>query len=222
HVLLGGLAHEPAYTLARRLAALMPGDLDRVFFSDSGSVAVEVAMKMAVQYWLNQGVGTRKKLVAFRGGYHGDTTGAMAVCDLEAGMHARFQGFLPEHFIADLPTSDDSTAALSRLFARHAGEIAAIIVEPLVQGAGGMRFHDPEVLKRLGVIADQHELLLIFDEIFPGFGRTGPIPACEAADVGPDIIPLSKALTGGTLPLAATIARRKVFDAFWSDDPAQA
>src|SRR5215813_1584867 len=149
HVMLGGLAHEQAYTLARRLAALMPGDLERVFFSDSGSVAVEVAMKMAVQYWVNQGVRTRRTFVAFRGGYHGDTTGAMAVCDLEAGMHALFHGFLPEHVIADLPVEDESEAALARLLEERAREIAAIIVEPLVQGAGGMRFHNVEVLKRL-------------------------------------------------------------------------
>jgi len=200
----------------------MPSDLDRVFFSDSGSVAVEVAVKMAVQYWLNQGVRTRKKLVAFRGGYHGDTTGAMAVCDLEASMHARLQGFLPEHFIADLPTSDANMAALSGLIERHTDDIAAIIVEPLVQGAGGMRFHDADVLKRLRAIADQHALLLIFDEVFTGFGRTGTMFACEVADVVPDIITLSKALTGGTLPLAATIARRRIFDAFWSDDPGHA
>src|SRR5215471_20221379 len=222
HVMFGGLVHEQALTLARRLAALMPGDLERVFFSDSGSVAVEVAMKMAVQYWLNRGVRRRRKLVAFRGGYHGDTTGAMAVCDLEAGMHARLQGFLPEHFIADLPTDDASAAILSRLVERHADEIAAIIVEPLVQGAGGMRFHNVDVLKRLRALADRYELLLIFDEIFTGFGRTGTMFACEAADVAPDIITLSKALTGGTLPLAATVARRHVFDAFWSDDPSEA
>src|SRR5262249_21537075 len=173
---------------------------------DSGSVAVEVAMKMAVQYWLNQRQRTRKKLIAFRGGYHGDTTGAMAVCDLEAGMHARFQGFLPEHFIVDLPEDEDSMAALSRLLERHADEIAAGIVEPLVQGAGGMRFHDAEVLRRLRAVAEQYGLLLIFDEIFTGFGRTGTTFACEAAGVVPDIMTLSKALTGGTLPLAATIA----------------
>src|SRR5215467_12387057 len=140
HVMFGGLVHEQALRLAQRLAALMPGDLDRVFFSDSGSVAVEVAMKMAVQYWLNQGIRTRKKFVAFRGGYHGVTTGAMAVCDLEAGMHALFHGFLPEHVIADLPVEDESEAALARLLEERAREIAAIIVEPLVQGAGGMRF----------------------------------------------------------------------------------
>jgi adenosylmethionine---8-amino-7-oxononanoate aminotransferase len=222
HVMLGGVAHEQTYTLARRLAALMPGDLERVFFSDSGSVAVEVAMKMAVQYWVNQGLRTRKTLIAFRGGYHGDTTGAMAVCDLEAGMHAVFRGFLPEHVIADLPVDDESEAALSRLLEDRASEIAAIIVEPLVQGAGGMRFHDAEVLRRLRTLADRYELLLIFDEIFTGFARTGAMFACEAAGVVPDIVTLSKALTGGTLPLAATIARRKVFDAFWSEDPAHA
>jgi adenosylmethionine---8-amino-7-oxononanoate aminotransferase len=222
HVMLGGLAHEQAYTLARRLAALMPGDLERVFFSDSGSVAVEVALKMAVQYWVNQGVRTRKTFVAFRGGYHGDTTGAMAVCDLEAGMHAVFRGFLPEHVIADLPVDDESQAALARLLEERASEIAAIIVEPLVQGAGGMRFHDAAVLKRLRALADRYELLLIFDEIFTGFARTGAMFACEAAGVVPDILTVSKALTGGTLPLAATIARRTVFDTFWSDDPTHA
>ena len=222
HVMLGGLAHEQAYTLARRLDALMPGDLERVFFSDSGSVAVEVAMKMAVQYWVNQGVRTRKTFVAFRGGYHGDTTGAMAVCDVEAGMHALFRGFLPEHLIADLPVDDESAAALVRLLEERASEIAAVIVEPLVQGAGGMRFHDADVLRRLRALADRYELLLIFDEVFTGFARTGTMLACEAAGVVPDIVTLSKALTGGTLPLAATIAGRKVFDAFWSDDPAHA
>jgi adenosylmethionine-8-amino-7-oxononanoate aminotransferase len=222
HVMLGGLAHEQSYTLARRLAALMPGDLERVFFSDSGSVAVEVAMKMAVQYWVNQGVRTRKTFIAFRGGYHGDTTGAMAVCDLEAGMHAVFRGFLPEHVITDLPVDDESAAALARLLEERACEIAAIIVEPLVQGAGGMRFHDAAVLRRLRALADRYDLLLIFDEIFTGFARTGTMFAGEMAGVVPDIVTLSKALTGGTLPLAATIARRKMFDAFWSDDPAHA
>jgi adenosylmethionine-8-amino-7-oxononanoate aminotransferase len=222
HVMFGGLAHEPALTLARRLAALMPGDLERVFFSDSGSVAVEVAMKMAVQYWLNQGVRTRKTFVAFRGGYHGDTTGTMALCDPDAGMHALFHGLLPEHFVVDLPASEESTAALAQLLERHGSEIAGLIVEPLVQGAGGMKFHDGRVLARLRAAADHCGTLLIFDEIFTGFGRTGTMLACERPGVIPDIVTLSKALTGGTLPLAATIARRKVFDAFWSDDPGQA
>jgi adenosylmethionine-8-amino-7-oxononanoate aminotransferase len=222
HVMFGGLVHEQALTLARRLAALLPGDLDHVFFSDSGSVAVEVAMKMAVQFWLNRGVRGRTKLVAFKGGYHGDTTGAMSVCDPDGGMHTLFRGLLPEHFVVDLPQDEESTAALVRLLESHADQIAGVIVEPLVQGAGGMRFHDAEVIRRLRGLTDRYDLLLIFDEIFTGFGRTGTMFACEAADVVPDIITLSKALTGGTLPLAATVARRKVFDAFWSDDPERA
>jgi adenosylmethionine-8-amino-7-oxononanoate aminotransferase len=222
HVMLGGLANEPALTLARRLAALLPGDLSRVFFSESGSVAVEIAMKMAVQFWLNRGIAGRTRFVAFRGGYHGDTTGAMAVCDPDAGMHALFAGLLPAHFIVDLPQDEASEAALAALLARHAGEIAGILVEPLVQGAGGMRFYDAAVLRRLRAAADRFDVLLIFDEIFTGFGRTGSMFACEGAAVVPDIITLSKALTGGTLPLAATIATPKVFDAFWSEDPARA
>jgi adenosylmethionine---8-amino-7-oxononanoate aminotransferase len=167
-------------------------------------------------------VSTRKRFVAFRGGYHGDTTGAMAVTDPDAGMHALFRGFLPEHLAVDLPVSEESEAALARLLEQRGEEIAAIIVEPLVQGAGGMRFHDAQTLKRLRTAADRHDLLLIFDEIFTGFGRTGTMFACEAAGVVPDIITLSKALTGGTLPLAATIARKKIFEAFWSDDSAHA
>ena len=222
HVMFGGLAHEQALTLARRLAALLPGDLTRVFFSDSGSVAVEVALKMAAQYWINQGQRERTRFIAFKDGYHGDTTGAMAVSDPHAGMHSIYGGLMPQHIIADLPTNDASAAALDTLVARHDGEIAGIIVEPLVQGAGGMKFHDVSVLKRLRRLADKHNLLLIFDEVFTGFGRIGTMFACEAADVTPDIIVLSKALTGGTLPLAATVATKKVFDAFWSDDPARA
>ena len=222
HVMLGGLVHEPALALARRLAARLPGDLDHVFFSELGSVAVEVAMKMAVQHWLNRGVRGRNKLLAFNGGYHGDTMGAMAICDPDAGMHTLFRGLLPEHRVVDLPRDDESTAALGCLLERHAEELAGIVVEPLVQGAGGMRFHPEPVLRQLRQAADRYELLLIFDEIFTGFGRTGTFFACEAAGVVPDIIALSKALTGGTLPLAATVARRKVFDAFWSDDPRHA
>ena len=220
HVMFGGLAHQQGLTLARRLAARMPGDLDHVFFSESGSVAVEVAMKMAVQFWLNRGMRTRKKFLAFKGGYHGDTTGAMAACDPEAGMHALFRGLLPEHPVLDIPHGEDE--AVARFIERHAEELAGIIIEPLVQGAGGMRFHDAQVLRRLRELADRYELLLVFDEIFTGFGRTGSLFACEGAEVVPDIITLSKALTGGTLPLAATVASRKVFDAFWSDEPMHA
>jgi adenosylmethionine---8-amino-7-oxononanoate aminotransferase len=222
HVMLGGLVHEPAATLAARLAALLPDDLDHVFFSDSGSVAVEVALKMATQYWLNRGVAGRHRFVAFKGGYHGDTTGAMAVSDPKEGMHALFAGLLPRHDSLELPRDEESAARLERHLERHANEIAGMIVEPLVQGAGGMLFHDTGVLRRLRALADRFGLLLIFDEIFTGFGRTGAMFACEAAGVVPDIITLSKALTGGTLPLAATVARGRVFAAFDSDDPRHA
>ena len=222
HVMFGGLAHEPAFTLAGRLAGLLPGDLDRVFFSESGSVAVEIALKMAIQFWRNRGERDRARLITFRGAYHGDTTGTMALCDPQEGMHALFAGTLPAHINIDLPVDDQSIGALERALEQHADTLAGIIVEPLVQGAGGMRFHAPEVLRRLRALADRYELLLIFDEIFTGFGRTGTMFACEQAGVVPDIVTLSKALTGGTLPLAATVATARVFDAFWSDDPQHA
>jgi adenosylmethionine-8-amino-7-oxononanoate aminotransferase len=167
-------------------------------------------------------VGGRKEFVAFKGGYHGDTAGAMSVSDPDSGMHAVFAGYLPGQYIVDLPEDDASAAALDALLARRADSIAGIIVEPLVQGAGGMMFHEPSVLQRLRALANKYDTLLIFDEIFTGFGRTGTMFACDQTDVVPDIIALSKALTGGALPLAATVATRKVFDAFWSDDPKKA
>lgn len=222
HVMFGGLAHEQPMRLAARLAKMLPGDLDRVFFSESGSVAVEVAIKMAQQYWLNRGERKRTKLVSFKGAYHGDTVATMALCDPEVGMHRLFAGVLPEHHIVALPRNAEALAALENLLARERGNVAAMIVEPLVQGAGGMLFHGSIVLQRLRDVADKHDVLLIFDEIFTGFGRTGAMFACEEAGVVPDIITLSKALTGGTLPLAATIARKKIFDGFWSDDPTHA
>lgn len=222
HVMMGGIVQEQAVKLARRLAALTPGDLSRVFFSDSGSVAVEVALKMAVQFFLNKGERKRTKFVTFRGAYHGDTTGAMSVSDLDAGMHRLFHGLLVEQLAADLPRTEESAADFESFVARHGPEIAGIIVEPLVQGAGGMIFHDAEVLRRLRRAADKTGALLIFDEIFTGFGRTGAMFAADAGGVVPDIMTLSKALTGGTLPLAATIARQHVFDAFWSEDPMKA
>lgn len=222
HVMFGGLAHEQPYRLAARLAALLPGDLERVFFTESGSVAVEVAIKMAVQHGLNRGLAGRSKVLAFRGGYHGDTIATMAVCDPDEGMHSHFAGLLPQNVIADLPRDDASMAALDDLLHRQGHEIAAILVEPLVQGAGGMLFHEPDVLRRLRSLADRHGLLLIFDEIFTGFGRTGTMFACQAAGVVPDIVTLSKGLTGGTLPLAATVATARVFEGFWSDDPGHA
>lgn len=222
HVMFGGLTHEPALTLARRLAGLLGPGLDRVFYTDSGSVAVEVAMKMAVQFWLNQGERGRSRFLAFRGGYHGDTFGTMAVCDPDEGMHSLYRGMLAEHDIVDLPRDEASMAALDQFLETRGPQLAGILVEPLVQGAGGMLLHDPEVLRRLRRLADRHGLLLIFDEIFTGFGRTGTMFAFEQAGIRPDIITLSKALTGGTLPLAATVASNRVFDAFWSDNPAHA
>jgi adenosylmethionine---8-amino-7-oxononanoate aminotransferase len=222
HIMFGGLAHEQALRLARRLTALMPGDLGRVFFSDSGSVAVEVAIKMALQYWINRGLSHKSRFVAFRHGYHGDTTGAMALSDPEASMHATFSGLLIKHHVTDLPEDDATAARLERLLADSNGAIAGMIIEPLVQGAGGMKFHDASVLRRLRALADKYECLLIFDEIFTGFGRTGTFFAFEQADIAPDIMTLSKALTGGTLPLAATIASRKVFNAFLADDQTKA
>jgi len=222
HVMFGGLAHEPAYRLATRLAALLPGDLDHVFFAESGSVSVEIAMKMALQFWINRGVAGRTKFLAFLGGYHGDTLATMTVCDPEEGMHSLFAGVMPSQLMAALPVDAASEAALDRQLAAHAHELAAILVEPRIQGAGGMLFHDDAVLRRLRRLADKHDLLLIFDEIFVGFGRTGDLFACEGSGVVPDIVTLSKALTGGTLPLSAAIASRRVFEAFWSDDPGAA
>jgi adenosylmethionine---8-amino-7-oxononanoate aminotransferase len=222
HVMFGGFTHEPAERLAARLAALSPGELNHVFFTDSGSVAVEVAMKMAVQYWLNRGVCGRTRFLAFREGYHGDTLGAMSVCDPEESMHAHFEGWLPRQIFADLPRDGQSLEGLERLLAAHRHELAAVIVEPLVQGAGGMRFHAPQVLADLARLAKAHDVLLIADEIFTGFGRTGSMFACDQAAVVPDIMCLSKALTGGTMALAATLATEDVFAAFWSDEAARA
>ena len=222
HVMFGGLTHAPAERLASRLAALLPGDLNHVFFTDSGSVAVEVALKMAVQLWLNRGEAGRTRILAFRGGYHGDTMGAMSACDPEEGMHRRFGAFLPSQVFCDLPRTDAETAALDGVLARHRTELAAVIVEPLVQGAGGMRMHPPEVLATIARLARRHGLPLILDEIFTGFGRTGTLFACEQAGIVPDILCLSKALTGGTMALAATVATRAVFSGFWSDDASAA
>ena len=217
HVMFGGLAHEPAYRLAQRLAAVLPGDLNHVFFTESGSVAVEVALKMAVQFWLNQGE-RRTKFVSFRNGYHGDTFATMAICDPEEGMHKLFRGVVPEQFFTSLPGSKESYDSLDTLLAENRREIAAVIVEPLIQAAGGMKFHDAGVLSDLKALCDRHGLLLILDEIFTGFGRTGTMFACEQAGVVPDVVCLSKALTGGTMPLAATVATDRVYEKFLSND----
>ena len=215
HVMFGGLTHPPAERLAERLAQLLPGDLQHVFFSDSGSVSIEVALKMAVLYWINRGIAGRTRILAFAGGYHGDTLATMAICDPDEGMHTLFRGVLPEQVIARLPPDGD----FEHLLARHSGELAAVIVEPLVQGAGGMRIHPADTLRAIRDACNRHDVLLIADEVFTGFGRTGSMFACDQAEIVPDIICLSKALTGGTIGLAATIARRRIFEAFLSDDP---
>jgi len=217
HVMFGGLTHEPALRLAERLLALAPRGLEAVFFADSGSVSVEVAIKMCLQFQRARGHPERTRLLALRGGYHGDTLGAMALCDPVTGMHSLFAGALAQHVFAELPPPgfgaelDERWAAHVReLAAHHAGELAAIVLEPIVQGAGGMRFHSPRCLSLLRECCDEHGLLLVCDEIATGFGRTGTMFACEHAGVSPDVMCVGKALTGGYLTLAATLCTRAV------------
>ena len=217
HVMFGGLVHEPAEKLAARLAVMLPGPLNRVFFADSGSVAVEVAMKMAVQFGLNQGDTGRTRFLSFRDGYHGDTLAAMSVTDPDEGMHSLFRGYLPEQVIAPIPRDEASSAAFRQLLDEHRHEIAAVIVEPLVQCAGGMKMHDGATLKVIADAAKDAGVLLICDEIAVNFGRAGTLFAHTQAGIAPDIICLGKALTGGAINLAATVATADVFDAFLSD-----
>ncbi|MEE2878203.1 MAG: adenosylmethionine--8-amino-7-oxononanoate transaminase [Pseudomonadota bacterium] len=221
HVMLGGLAHQQAYRLAARLAQLTPGSLSKVFFTESGSVAVEVAMKVAVQYAMNRTGERRTRFVSFKGGYHGDTFATMSVCDPEEGMHSLFAGVVPEQYVVEIPDTEEREAALEQVLESH-DDIAGIIIEPLIQGAGGMRMHSPDVLKTIRQLADKHGVLLIFDEIFTGFGRTGEMFAANRAGVTPDILCLGKALTGGVTPLAATIATREVYAAFHTDSAGDA
>ncbi|MFQ5765081.1 MAG: adenosylmethionine--8-amino-7-oxononanoate transaminase [Rhodospirillales bacterium] len=222
HVMLAGLGNEPAFTLARRLAAMAPDGIERAFFSESGSVSVEIAMKMAVQYWLNRGEAGRTRFICFRGAYHGDTIAAMAVGDPDDGILGRFSGLMPGQFRTGLPRDEASRAHFEAFVAEHAETCAAVILEPLVQGAGGMLFHSTETLGAVREACDRHGLLLILDEIMTGLGRLGTMFACEQADVAPDILTLSKSLTGGTLPLAATLASAGVFEAFLADEPDKA
>jgi adenosylmethionine-8-amino-7-oxononanoate aminotransferase len=220
HVMFGGLTHEPGVRLGERLLELAPSGLESVFFADSGSVSVEVAIKMCLQFQRARGHIARTRLLTVRGGYHGDTFGAMAVCDPVGGMHSLFTGVLAEHLFADRPPDgfgaglDERWAGhVSELVARHAEELAAVVLEPVVQGAGGMRFHSPECVALLRRLCDEHGLLLLLDEIATGFGRTGALFACEHAGVSPDVMCVGKALTGGYMTLAATLCTREVSEA---------
>ncbi len=223
HVMFGGLTHEPAVRLAERLVEMTPAGLERVFFADSGSVAVEVAIKMCLQYQRAVGRPRRTRLLTVRGGYHGDTFGAMGVCDPVGGMHSLFTGILPEHLFAERPPDgfgaprEESwerwAAQVRELAARHRDELAAVIAEPVVQGAGGMRFHSPACVALLREVCDEHGLLLVADEIATGFGRTGAMFACEHAGVAPDVMCVGKALTGGYMTLAATLCTAEVASA---------
>lgn len=219
HVMLGGFAHEQAYRLAARLSAIAPPGLSRVFFSDSGSTAVEVALKMALQYWQNKGKPKKDRFVCFTDGYHGDTFAAMSVSDPAKSMHKAFRHAVIPQFVVDIPQGEYALAECEAVIAGMHKQIAAMIIEPLVQGAGGMKFHDADVLAALYRMARAHDILFIADEIATGFGRTGSMFACNEAGISPDIMCLGKALTGGTLGLGATLASQEVFSAFLSDDP---
>jgi adenosylmethionine-8-amino-7-oxononanoate aminotransferase len=226
HVMFGGLTHRAAVSLAEKLIEITPEPLTRVFFADSGSVSVEAALKMALQFHAAKGNTGRRRMLTVRRGYHGDTFGAMAVSDPENGMHHLFAGVLPTHLFADAPTcvrdedwNDSEIASMRALFENHGDEIAAVILEPLVQGAGGMRFYCAEYLRQTRALCDQYGALLIFDEIATGFGRTGTLFAMDQAGVVPDILCLGKALTGGYMTLAAVLTNDKTAEGVCSGDP---
>ncbi|GAA3909422.1 adenosylmethionine--8-amino-7-oxononanoate transaminase [Streptomyces lacrimifluminis] len=215
HVMFGGLTHEPAVRLAKLLVDLSPDGLEHVFLTDSGSVSVEVAVKMCLQYWRSVGRPAKQRLLTWRGGYHGDTWQPMSVCDPEGGMHELWQGVLTRQVFADAPPTEYEEPYADHLrstIERHAGELAAVIVEPVVQGAGGMRFHSPAYLRVLREACDEYGVLLVFDEIATGFGRTGALFAAEHAAVTPDVMCVGKALTGGYLTMAATLCTARMAD----------
>ena len=218
HVMMGGIVHDQAMRLSTRLAAMTLGDDAKVFFTESGSVAVEVALKIAVQYWMNHKKLNKKKFVCFQGAYHGDTSGAMAVCDAEDSMHSHFKGYLIEQYPHAIPETPDQQAAFESFVAERSDSIAGVIIEPLIQMAAGMRMHSAESLNFINRVSKRHDILMIADEVATGFGRTGSLFAFKQTDFVPDVLCLGKALTGGTTPLAATVASAEIYSAFHDDN----